>query len=1197
MSGVGKTNPPSPSSAAPKVPTPQPSSRKFYRYKSFWLVVAILIYSGTLSGASVLLNRRTIQDKAAVYLAARHGIHVEFTDLHFRLLWGEISGKDILLDSKRKNYQVSLNEFRLAFNPLWLLVGRLRLTSIDAKELFLDTSGMMAVDKSVKAPPPPDFLRRIKLRHARVENFAWKQKSQTMLMFARMDVDSKFGSLFVSSPAAMKIIGLAFTSPKIDVFVDEIEQNGFFVFDLTKPRFFDESRIHSNVAAQNVLLAFRKTHRYWLTDRGWDEDLDAVIERRYGLPIPKDRSYFFARQVKIGVEMIEGDIQLRECRVQVDERWLGLTAHWNRRRQDLELTLQTDSALKLSRLPLGQAKFRRAYEEFSIKTQITGKLKSLSENDLKITSDATLRGNLVNELSGNMKAHLEATLTNGILKTGNTVVDLDQGRLTATGTVDLKNKSLDVSFTTKSFDLKTVMRFLSAQNYPSFVDATGQVSGPFKYPDFTISFQSANAAYEFLNFGPAQGKLAIKSEVLDLDVSSNDTSSMSHLTLKIQNLYDSLHQEIDLKTTHENIAIAALLNSKTMDGTISGSFQLSRKNLETVGSGDFSVPQFFYYDHKIGAITAKTSLKNRHLSVSPLSVQVYDPQATVVSKTGIHFDFDDAGYVFQGSLGDFLKLSGTFKKDRRDFLALKLSTSKFPLHLAASLFPFKIGESTLTGEADLNYNLKAPILSSMKARLAQLKLAMSDGNLVLIQPTSVDYHDKAFWLSSAKLNFFSDKITLSGAVGMETNSALKVQGLLDFNGLSDLNPAVVDAEKPIQVDVTLKDDIRKPKLYGKAVLHQDAVTFRRLPGDLSRMSGTVNFEGSRISSNDLKLDYDDAPMSFVGWVETDWSTLTAASLKMQATDFLLHLPDSLDLVLDLDLQLSGASPLKLSGKANITEGEFKRNFGIANFILKPDTSRRGSPGNGNESKLRAVPGDMVYDIAVRNTGDFIVKNNVALIEMAADLNLVGTYATPALSGQIDFLSGTINAFGVNFTQATGSAQFFKKSGLNPVIDLTAKKSIQEYEIQAKMLGTTDNLKLSLDATPALDRREILSIIFYGKPPDELTRETRRQFTQAIAVSQLANILSQPVSNITGLDVFKVSSRQETVNETVQRLAVGKQVSNRFSLSFTTDLGTINPERAVELEFQILDGFYLIAAKDLGQTNRFRFDTNMRFELE
>lgn len=435
------------------------------------------------------------------------------------------------------------------------------------------------------------------------------------------------------------------------------------------------------------------------------------------------------------------------------------------------------------------------------------------------------------------------------------------------------------------------------------------------------------------------------------------------------------------------------------------------------------------------------------------------------------------------------------------------------------------------------------------------------------------------------------RFTLDGAFGLKNNSDLKIKGKIDFVPLVDFNPFISESENPIQVDLTLKEDLTKPKVYGTVSFENDAIRFRRMDVDLEEMNGKVRFEGNRISTDQIRFNYDDAPVKLSGWITTDYEQITSADLAIQGREVLFYPVSGMPLLSDINLKLIGGSELLLKGSINIVDGQYSRDFTLTNFILKADVDDEDpSP------TIAGLPLNTRYQLRIQNTGDLTIQNNVADLELNADLDLVGTFENPNLVGQVDFISGQINAFGIDFDNATGFAQFKKGKGLSPDVSITAKKEIQGYNISARIEGVLENLRLRLDSSPALSHREILSVIFYGATPDFLTNDTRRNFTQTAAISQLASILANPLEKLSGLDVLRVSSRRESSTDRIQRLAVGKKLSDRIDFAFTTDLGITDPERAFELRYQIFDNFYLIAAKDVVRENRYRFDFNYRFEL-
>ncbi|EKD52228.1 MAG: hypothetical protein ACD_62C00082G0007, partial [uncultured bacterium] len=423
------------------------------------------------------------------------------------------------------------------------------------------------------------------------------------------------------------------------------------------------------------------------------------------------------------------------------------------------------------------------------------------------------------------------------------------------------------------------------------------------------------------------------------------------------------------------------------------------------------------------------------------------------------------------------------------------------------------------------------------------------------------------------------------------NSSLHVKGEVDFGPLVDYNPFISEAETPITVDVTVRGDYHKPDLNGTVTLDKDTLRFRKVWADISNMTGTLKLSGNRIASDKLTLAFDDGPMTLKGYITTDWEKVTGADLDIKGREVPLHPFEGLNLLADIKMRLKGVNQLHLSGDFNIVEGKYSRNFTITNFFIKPVVEEFQEERN----TLAGLPLTTQYELRVNNSGDMLIENNLADLEMNLDLELKGTIEKPYLLGQIDFLSGSVHAFGITFDDAKGFAQFGQKSGIVPEVSLNSRKEIQGYDITAGVDGQADNLRLKLFATPALDHREILSLVFYGQTPDQLTASDRRNFTQTAAISQLATILSEPLNQLSGLDMIEVTARNDRPQETVQRLTVGKKLSDRFDLVFTTDLGITNPERAFEIRYQIFDNFYFIAAKDIVGRDRYRFDINYHLE--
>lgn len=1149
---------------------------------------------GTVALAQAALNDRANQETLATLLLEKTRIKADFKNLSISLFTGEFSGEDIALNFQKTDLSFELKKFSIRFNPLSFLIAKIDITAVFAEEIHLDTSHVTPSEPDkTKSAQIPQFLRRLSLKRAAVDRFHWNQGVKGSLFVGKTRIKSRFGSLFFQSPTTMTVTDLKYLGAKIHFFTDRIVQDGFFIFDLSQPRIIDESRVAMRVDVTNILLSIAKKKKPWLTNPGFDADLTAEIKRRYPEAIPDDRSYLLLNRLVADFEKNRGSAILNSFLVDLDGSRLKGSGHFNRATGIAALKLSSDKPMPFSRLPFGQAQIRQAFDKFTLDLGVSGNVTSLERHDLNVSLKAGLIGNKTSEADGDVSVTINGAIKKAVLTTEAFSIAMNDGRIDGKGSLGLKDGAANVAFNCSKMDALTIVRLFSTVNIPAITDCQGSLTGNVKNPRLAISMSSADAGYEFLHFGPAHGDLLVDNGNLKLvvDSTSGDVGN-SHLTLAIRDVFDSFKQATDLDTRHEGIDVRKLLKAQSLDGRISGTFSLKRRDTENTATGDFKATGFVFFARKVGDIATKIALKKRHLDVAPITIDVATPKITVVSQKGIAFDFDDTGYTLVGALLPELGIKGIFKKADRTHLKLDLDARSLPLKAFGSLLPFEPKEASLTGHFALDYAIYAPIDSRMKGQIGKLLLQLPEGDVVLERPASLDYDGRAFRFARMPLKIGEGVLTVDGAFGMEQNSSLHISGDVDFNAFADFNPFIAEADRPIAVDVTLKNDIMKPDVFGKAQFKGNSVSFRNLQAELDDIRGETRFDGKKISFGGMTLSYDDAPLSLDGFVTTDYAQISTAGLTLSGDEVPVHLENGLNALVDVDLKLAGASPIVISGKANVVEGQYNRDFGLANFIVR---ARDQNLGEERTRPFAMLPDATRIDIGIKNTGDFTIKNGLAELEMQADLKLVGTLAKPGVEGQIDFVSGKVNAFGIGFEDATGYAQFKRNDGLDPEISVVAKKEIQEYEIKAQAEGRLSNLRLKLDATPSLDRRDILALLFYGQTPDQLVGEKHHQFTQTAAISQLASVLSGPIGQLSGLDVVEVSGRQESSNATVQRLSVGKSLSQRLNLMFTTDLGVEDPERAVEMEYQLFDNFYFIAAKDVGDSTRYRFDVSFRLQ--
>lgn len=1101
-------------------------------------------------------------------------------------------GDDLTISLDKSYLILSLKEFELHYNPLYLWLLRLKITSVRAKEFAIDARHYTKTEAEPSQVKFPKFLKHIKLKEALIENFSWLQPGEKLTKVDNITLTSRFGSTIHTSPLNLKAEKIEHSGPKLDIFVDAVDIDGFFLFDFSKPHFFDESKLSATARIDGTLIAPFRTPKPWLKDLGYDPEMGPLLNKYYGDAIPENRTFVFFKNIYFSFYKTKKSLLVNSLKINLFDSYLIGNGQWDRSSQNLKAKLNSESPLSLSKLPLGQSKFRKSFDNFSIDLNLDGKLNNFKEHSLSFDLKTKLMGNFVNPSAGDATAHITGNIDNTILKTNSFTIEQEPGLIQGNARFDLKSLTVDADLSAKDMDGQTVLRLFSSVNIPAVITATGKIAGKINNPKIALDMMSENAAYEFLNFGRAKGTLAIEDQNMVLHVASQDSDvGLSELNMDVKSVFKTINQHLKLESSFHEINIKKLLNSENLDGMISGNFDLTRIIGKVNATGNFKAKELTYFEHGLGAVDFTTTLKEKHLEVKPIVFSLAEPQRRIENARGLSFDFDDAGYTFSGNITEELPIKAQYLKNKKDTVFLQLTPQKMNLDLFAPLIPFSFSESHLSGKIEINYNTQEPVLSDMKSAITELDITTPDGKFLLNKPGGLDYNDKAFVLKNLDLAAGNGTLFLNGAWGLTNNSNLTVRGNIDFTPLTDFNPFISESLTPVTVDITLRDDIHKPLIYGRVDFKDNTISFRKVETELENLNGAMKFEGQKITTEKLSFIYDDSPITLQGFLSTDYEKILAADLKITGRETPLHSYEGIFVLADIDFALTGQNTLTLSGNVNILEGNYQRNFSITNFIISPTETLLEE----DRETFAGLPLNTNYHIKIINTGDLTIKSNIAQLELSADLTLLGTIEHPSLIGQLDFLDGQINAFGIMFDEAEGYAQFMQSRGVIPEVSLNARKEIQNYTVTARIDGNANNLRLRLSSIPALDHREILSVVFYGATSDQLDDEYRRSFTTTVALSQLASILSDPLNRVSGIDVLQVTSRRESTLDTVQRIKVGKHLSQRFNVSFTTDLNVNDPERAFELRYQVFDNFYLLAAKDIVDEARYRFDLSFNIE--
>jgi len=288
----------------------------------------------------------------------------------------------------------------------------------------------------------------------------------------------------------------------------------------------------------------------------------------------------------------------------------------------------------------------------------------------------------------------------------------------------------------------------------------------------------------------------------------------------------------------------------------------------------------------------------------------------------------------------------------------------------------------------------------------------------------------------------------------------------------------------------------------------------------------------------------------------------------------------------------------LSGTVIVSEADYTQRWESEADLLELSSTEVA----GIEHELA---GTVNLDLEVRAPGDVRLLNNMADVELSADLEVRGTLADPVVLGSATVLDGDVTLRDHRYRFLRGSVEFQNPMRTEPHFDFLAETSIRQYLVTIGVSGSPDrgDLQATFASSPPLSDLQLIQLLTVGDAPDDATRrETDDETIGAVGAQATSFLTRQYMSQVErgaqrvfGVDRFRVEPAVvEGSGDPTARVTLGKQVTPDLWISWTSVLGTTE-EQLVRIEYQLTRGIRVTATREedgsLGVD--FRFDHRFR----
>ncbi len=539
------------------------------------------------------------------------------------------------------------------------------------------------------------------------------------------------------------------------------------------------------------------------------------------------------------------------------------------------------------------------------------------------------------------------------------------------------------------------------------------------------------------------------------------------------------------------------------------------------------------------------------------------------------------------------KLSGTFSLGLADPFPFSGRASINDINLdpfllsALHLKEFS-GHGDVAGDLAIDGALKDPQSLVVDARLSHLVLNYENVRLENVGPIHFRSSRETLEIEPATLHGLDTDLQIAGSVNFSGKRAvsLRLNGELDLRLLSGFAQAL-DARGPAQINASFEGTLDRPRITGKVHVDNASVRVTDFPTGLSALKGDLIFDATRAFFQGVTAEVGGGKLNLTGSVSyADQPVRYDISARTDRVR--VRYPEGMSWLVGGTLRLTGTPEAGLlSGKVVVERVNLSQGVEGAAGLFS------GQQGISGPSTGSPFLRNLQFDIIGQSTPDARMEWPSAELEADADVRVRGTWERPILLGHIHILSGDLFFGGNRYRVSRGDINFADPFRLDPVLNVEATTTIQQYEVTLNFNGPTSKLALSYRSDPPLPANDIITLLALGQTSSEATaRSAGANQSSAGATALLSEAISSQlggrVERLFGITRFRVDPGLTTIGQTATdqnpaaRVTVEQQVSRNLTITYVSNVGSTQ-QQVIQVEYNVNRNVSIVALRDYNGT--------------
>ncbi|HAM52298.1 MAG TPA: hypothetical protein DCP92_16985 [Nitrospiraceae bacterium] len=454
----------------------------------------------------------------------------------------------------------------------------------------------------------------------------------------------------------------------------------------------------------------------------------------------------------------------------------------------------------------------------------------------------------------------------------------------------------------------------------------------------------------------------------------------------------------------------------------------------------------------------------------------------------------------------------------------------------------------------------------------------------------LEMNDRTMLFSAVKVQSGTGSLKVAGSMEIGRGYNLSIEGRSALLPLKGFSKKIETLQGDASFVLSVAGAWDNPKINGGVTVSGGIFAMKDMPYRISSINGYFFIDEDKIMIQRLSGrigggGIDISGVAYLQALRIKRFYIDAVANKVEfdvSKDFPVNLSGNLLYAGTLDSQT-------LSGAIKVNHALYEEPIEWQSWLLKAKTKESPRGEIGALDKIR-------LNVSVQGENDIRIHNNVARASLKMDIVVRGTLAHPLIFGRAETITGIVFFRNNEFKILSATADFSDPKRINPVMNIVAETSIQDYDIRMSLEGQVDHFTMSLSSNPSLVETDILSLLTVGtlaSTSNGVQGGLGSSAAASLLSGQMENLAEERIKSITGLDRIGVESAVSTVTgKPEQRLTASKRlIGDKLSVTYSTPFASV-ATNVIRIEYNVMSNVSLIGLRD--ETGAFGGGIKFRF---